>query len=175
MTEQGEVIGNKYGNKDAAYYNLEMLVSAAINRMITQWKSDTNTSNRYEAIMDQVVDRSYDIYRDLVFGNEHFYDYFFESSPIKAISSFNIGSRPAARKTITEIGGLRAIPWVFSWSQSRVMFPGWYGVGSSFKEFIDKIQRISLSYEICTKIGLSSSLSFQMSIWSCQIEHEYCF
>ena len=138
LTEQGEVIGNKYGNKDAAYYNLEMLVSAAINRMITKKKSDTNTSNRYEAIMDQVVDRSYDIYRDLVFGNEHFYDYFFESSPIKAISSFNIGSRPAARKTITEIGGLRAIPWVFSWSQSRVMFPGWYGVGSSFKEFIDK-------------------------------------
>ncbi|HEU3567157.1 TPA: phosphoenolpyruvate carboxylase [Streptococcus pneumoniae] len=138
LTEQGEVIGNKYGNKDAAYYNLEMLVSAAINRMITQKKSDTNTPNRYEAIMDQVVDRSYDIYRDLVFGNEHFYDYFFESSPIKAISSFNIGSRPAARKTITEIGGLRAIPWVFSWSQSRVMFPGWYGVGSSFKEFIDK-------------------------------------
>lgn len=138
LTEQGEVIGNKYGNKDAAYYNLEMLVSAAINRMITQKKSDTNTPNRYEAIMDQVVDRSYDIYRDLVFGNEHFYDYFFESSPIKAISSFNIGSRPSARKTITEIGGLRAIPWVFSWSQSRVMFPGWYGVGSSFKEFINK-------------------------------------
>ncbi|HGR2678286.1 TPA: phosphoenolpyruvate carboxylase [Streptococcus pneumoniae] len=138
LTEQGEVIGNKYGNKDAAYYNLEMLVSAAINRMITQKKSDTNTPNRYEAIMDQVVDRSYDIYRDLVFGNEHFYDYFFDSSPIKAISSFNIGSRPAARKTITEIGGLRAIPWVFSWSQSRVMFPGWYGVGSSFKEFINK-------------------------------------
>ena len=138
LTEQGEVIGNKYGNKDAAYYNLEMLVSAAINRMITKKKSDTNTSNRYEAIMDQVVDRSYDIYRDLVFGNEHFYDYFFESSPIQAISSFNIGSRPAARKTITEIGGLRAIPWVFSWSQSRVMFPGWYGVGSSFKEFIDQ-------------------------------------
>lgn len=138
LTEQGEVIGNKYGNKDAAYYNLEMLVSATINRMITQKKSDTNTPNRYEAIMDQVVDCSYDIYRDLVFGNEHFYDYFFESSPIKAISSFNIGSRPAARKTITEIGGLRAIPWVFSWSQSRVMFPGWYGVGSSFKEFINK-------------------------------------
>ena len=66
LTEQGEVIGNKYGNKDAAYYNLEMLVSAAINRMITKKKSDTNTSNRYEAIMDQVVDRSYDIYRDLV-------------------------------------------------------------------------------------------------------------
>ncbi len=146
LTEQGEVIGNKYGNKDAAYYNLEMLVSATINRMITKKKSDTNTSNRYEYIMDQVVKRSYQIYRDLVFGNEHFYDYFFESSPIKAISSFNIGSRPAARKSITEIGGLRAIPWVFSWSQSRVMFPGWYGVGSSFKEFIDENPKENLAF-----------------------------
>ena len=134
LTEQGEVIGNKYGNKDAAYYNLEMLVSATINRMISEQKR----FDRFGEVMDKVVNRSYDIYRDLVFGNEHFYDYFFESSPIKAISSFNIGSRPAARKTITEIGGLRAIPWVFSWSQSRVMFPGWYGVGSSFKEFIDE-------------------------------------
>ena len=146
LTEQGEVIGNKYGNKDAAYYNLEMLVSATINRMITKKKSDTSTSNRYEHIMDQVVEGSYQIYRDLVFGNEHFYDYFFESSPIKAISSFNIGSRPAARKTITEIGGLRAIPWVFSWSQSRVMFPGWYGVGSSFKEFIDENPEENLAF-----------------------------
>ena len=146
LTEQGEVIGNKYGNKDAAYYNLEMLVSATINRMITKKKSDTSTSNRYEHIMDQVVERSYQIYRDLVFGNEHFYDYFFESSPIKAISSFNIGSRPAARKTITEIGGLRAIPWVFSWSQSRVMFPGWYGVGSSFKELIDENPEENLAF-----------------------------
>ena len=138
LTEQGEVIGNKYGNKDAAYYNLEMLVSATINRMISEQKSPFSMFDRFGEVMDQVVNRSYDIYRDLVFGNEHFYDYFFESSPIKAISSFNIGSRPAARKTITEIGGLRAIPWVFSWSQSRVMFPGWYGVGSSFKEFIDE-------------------------------------
>ena len=138
LTEQVEVIGNKYGNKDAAYYNLEMLVSATINRMIAEQKSPFSMFDRFGEVMDKVVNRSYDIYRDLVFGNEHFYDYFFESSPIKAISSFNIGSRPAARKTITEIGGLRAIPWVFSWSQSRVMFPGWYGVGSSFKEFIDE-------------------------------------
>ena len=145
-TEQGEVIGNKYGNKDAAYYNLEMLVSAAINRMVTHKKSDAHTSNKYERIMDQVVERRYQIYRDLVFGDERFYDYFFESSPIKAISSFNIGSRPAARKTITEIGGLRAIPWVFSWSQSRVMFPGWYGVGSSFKEFIDQDPENNLAF-----------------------------
>ena len=77
------------------------------------------------------------VYRKLVFENPHFHDYFFQATPIKEVSSLNIGSRPAARKKITELSGLRAIPWVFSWSQSRVMFPGWYGVGSAFKHFID--------------------------------------
>ena len=125
LTEQGEVIGNKYGNKDAAYYNLEMLVSATLDRMVTR------------QITDSIVQDSNGIYRDLVFGNEHFYDYFFEASPIKEVSSLNIGSRPAARKTITDISGLRAIPWVFSWSQNRIMLPGWYGVGSAFNHYIE--------------------------------------
>ncbi|MBY5035559.1 phosphoenolpyruvate carboxylase [Streptococcus gallolyticus] len=138
LTEQGEVIGNKYGNKDAAYYNLEMLVSASIDRMVTQMITNPEDLEGYREVMNGIVDDSYVIYRDLVFGNPHFYDYFFAASPIREVSSLNIGSRPAARKTITEIGGLRAIPWVFSWSQNRIMLPGWYGVGSSFKRFIDK-------------------------------------
>nr|WP_239551681.1 phosphoenolpyruvate carboxylase [Streptococcus saliviloxodontae] len=138
LTEQGEVIGNKFGNKDAAYYNLEMLISATLDRMVTRQIVDPNKIDGYRDIMDGIVADSNVIYRDLVFGNPNFYNYFFEASPIKEVSSLNIGSRPAARKTITEISGLRAIPWVFSWSQNRVMFPGWYGVGSSFKNFIDK-------------------------------------
>jgi len=85
LTEQGEVIGNKYGNKDAAYYNLEMLVSATINRMISEQKSPFSMFDRFGEVMDKVVNRSYDIYRDLVFGNEHFYDYFFESSLFLAL------------------------------------------------------------------------------------------
>ncbi|MBF0844974.1 phosphoenolpyruvate carboxylase, partial [Streptococcus danieliae] len=79
---------------------------------------------------------SYQAYRQLVFENPAFYDFFFEASPIAEISSLNIGSRPAARKTITEISGLRAIPWVFSWSQNRMMMPGWYGVGQAFQTLI---------------------------------------
>ncbi|MCS4488708.1 phosphoenolpyruvate carboxylase [Streptococcus sciuri] len=138
LTEQGEIIENKYGNKDAAYYNLEMLISASINRMVTQMIADPSEIDGFREIMDTIVKDSNAIYRDLVFGNPHFYDYFFEASPIKEVSSLNIGSRPAARKTITEISGLRAIPWVFSWSQNRIMFPGWYGVGSAFKHFIDQ-------------------------------------
>ena len=136
LTEQGEVIGNKYGNKDAAYYNLEMLVSAALDRMVTRQIADPEELVDFREVMDGIVHDSNVIYRDLVFGNEHFYDYFFEASPIKEVSSLNIGSRPAARKTITEISGLRAIPWVFSWSQNRIMFPGWYGVGSAFNHYI---------------------------------------
>ena len=137
LTEQGEIIENKYGNKDVAYYNLEMLVSATIDRIVTRMITDANEIDEFRATMDDIVSYSNTVYRDLVFGNPHFYDYFFEASPIKEVSSLNIGSRPAARKTITEISGLRAIPWVFSWSQSRIMFPGWYGVGSAFKHFID--------------------------------------
>ncbi|MEY8700384.1 phosphoenolpyruvate carboxylase [Streptococcus ferus] len=138
LTEQGEVIGNKYGNKDVAYYNLEMMVSATLDRIVTRRVVDGEKLFGYRDIMDGIVADSNIIYRDLVFGNDHFYDYFFSASPIREISSLNIGSRPAARKTITEISGLRAIPWVFSWSQNRIMFPGWYGVGSAFKQFIDK-------------------------------------
>lgn len=137
LTEQGEVIGNKYGNKDAAYYNLEMLVSATLDRMVTRQITDPDELVDFREIMDSIVQDSNGIYRDLVFGNEHFYDYFFEASPIKEVSSLNIGSRPAARKTITDISGLRAIPWVFSWSQNRIMLPGWYGVGSAFNHYIE--------------------------------------
>lgn len=138
LTEQGEVIGTKYGNKDAAYYHLEMLVSATLDRMVTPRITDSQKIEHYRTVMEGIVSDSEQSYRELVFKNPHFYDYFFEASPIKEVSSLNIGSRPAARKTITDISGLRAIPWVFSWSQNRVMLPGWYGVGSSFKRFIDE-------------------------------------
>ena len=151
LTEQGEVIGNKYGNVDAAYYNLEMLVSATLDRMVTQMIADPKEIIHYRATMDAIVADSYDIYRDLVFHHPHFYEYFFAASPIREVSSLNIGSRPAARKTITEISGLRAIPWVFSWSQNRIMLPGWYGVGSSFKRFIDQapenLEKLQKMYE----------------------------
>ncbi|CCK83627.1 Phosphoenolpyruvate carboxylase [Lactobacillus equicursoris 66c] len=140
-TEQGEIIQNKYGNKDAAYYNLEMLVSAAVDRMVSKQVVSQDHVQDFMASMDEIVDDSNKVYRELVFDNPHFQDYFFQATPIKEVSSLNIGSRPAARKKITEFSGLRAIPWVFSWSQSRVMFPGWYGVGSAFKHFIDKDEK----------------------------------
>ncbi|MCO4567216.1 phosphoenolpyruvate carboxylase [Streptococcus infantarius subsp. infantarius] len=151
LTEQGEIIENKYGNKDVAYYNLEMLLSATVDRIVTRMITNPDEIDTFRETMDSIVTYSNGVYRDLVFGNPHFYDYFFEATPIKEVSSLNIGSRPAARKTITEISGLRAIPWVFSWSQSRIMFPGWYGVGSAFKHFIDaeegNLEKLQHMYE----------------------------
>ena len=139
LTEQGEIIAAKYGNSDAAYYNLEALFSAVIQRMNTdKINTDIRDIPEIQIIMDEIVEDSYNKYRELVFKNPNFYNYFFEATPIKEISSLNIGSRPASRKKITDIGGLRAIPWVFSWSQSRIMLPGWYGVGTAFSNYINK-------------------------------------
>ena len=139
LTEQGEIIAAKYGNSDAAYYNLEALFSAVIQRMnADKVNTDIRDIPEIQVIMDEIVEDSYNKYRELVFENPNFYNYFFEATPIKEISSLNIGSRPASRKKITDIGGLRAIPWVFSWSQSRIMLPGWYGVGTAFSNFIKK-------------------------------------
>ena len=145
-----------------------MLVSAALDRMVTRQIADPDELVDFREIMDGIVHDSNVIYRDLVFGNEHFYDYFFEASPIKEVSSLNIGSRPAARKTITEISGLRAIPWVFSWSQNRIMFPGWYGVGSAFNRFIQLKKATSRNFNICLKHGHSSVHFCQTWTWCFQ-------
>ena len=178
VTEQGEVIGNKYGNKDAAYYNLEMLISSTLGRMVTQRVTDTNLLAEFRQLMDGIAEKSYHFYRQLVFDHPGFYDYFFAASPIKEVSSLNIGSRPAARKTITEIGGLRAIPWVFSWSQNRVMLPGWYGVGSCFKDFIDQapgnleiLQRMYQTWPFFH--SLLSNVDMVLSKSNMYIAHQY--
>ena len=142
LTEQGEIIAAKYGNKDAAYYNLETLFSAVIERMNADMINiDIRDIPEIKDMMDEIVEDSYKTYRKLVFEDPNFYNYFFEATPIKEVSSLNIGSRPASRKKITDIGGLRAIPWVFSWSQSSIMLPGWYGVGTAFSNFINKDSR----------------------------------
>lgn len=137
MTEQGEIIQNKYGNKDTAYYNLEMLVSATVDRIASKQIVSEEHVADFRSSMDEIVKESNEVYKKLVFENPNFLDYFLQATPIKEISSLNIGSRPASRKKLSDFSSLRAIPWVFSWSQSRVMFPGWYGVGSAFKHFID--------------------------------------
>ena len=179
LTEQGEIIAAKYGNSDAAYYNLEALFSAVIQRMnADKINTDIRDIPEIQVIMDEIVEDSYNKYRELVFENPNFYNYFFEATPIKEISSLNIGSRPASRKKITDIGGLRAIPWVFSWSQSRIMLPGWYGVGTAFsnfinkdKENIEKLRRMYNHWPFFT--SLLSNVDMVMSKSNMDIAKEY--
>lgn len=136
VTEQGEVIGTKYGNPDTAYYQLENMLVASLSHVLLA--HEVQDSKPYEAVMNRLVDWSYQAYRQLVFATPGFSEFFFQATPIKEVSQLNIGSRPASRKKVTDIDGLRAIPWVFSWSQSRMMFPGWYGVGTAFQRFIEE-------------------------------------
>ena len=179
LTEQGEIIAAKYGNSDAAYYNLEALFSAVIQRMnADKTNTDIRDIPEIQVIMDEIVEDSYNKYRELVFENPNFYNYFFEATPIKEISSLNIGSRPASRKKITDIGGLRAIPWVFSWSQSRIMLPGWYGVGTAFSNFINKdkgnIEKLRKMYkEWPFFTSLLSNVDMVMSKSDMDIAKEY--
>ena len=179
LTEQGEIIAAKYGNSDAAYYNLEALFSAVIQRMnADKINIDIRDIPEIQVIMDEIVEDSYSKYRELVFENPNFYNYFFEATPIKEISSLNIGSRPASRKKITDIGGLRAIPWVFSWSQSRIMLPGWYGVGTAFSNFINKdkgnIEKLRKMYkEWPFFTSLLSNVDMVMSKSDMDIAKEY--
>ena len=179
LTEQGEIIAAKYGNKDAAYYNLETLFSAVIERMNADMVNiDIRDIPEIKDMMDEIVEDSYKTYRKLVFENPNFYNYFFEATPIKEVSSLNIGSRPASRKKITDIGGLRAIPWVFSWSQSRIMLPGWYGVGTAFSNFInkesgniDKLRTMYKDWPFFT--SLLSNVDMVMSKSDMEIAKEY--
>src|SRR5690606_19282599 len=76
-------------------------------------------------------------YRQLVYGTEHFDQYFFQSTPIQEIAGLNIGSRPSSRKATQRIEDLRAIPWSFSWAQCRLPIPGWYGVGTALSRYLE--------------------------------------
>ncbi len=136
LTEQGEVIGAKYGNPDLGFKNLEALVSAALES--SALTTEDAAWDDYEKIISEISGLSYTSYRDLVYNTEGFSNFFFEVTPINAIAGLNIGSRPSSRKKTQTLESLRAIPWVFSWSQTRIMLPGWYGTGSAFTKWIEK-------------------------------------
>ncbi len=130
VTEQGEVIAAKYGNPDVGRRNLETLVAATLEATLLPERGDAPRAAFLEA-MDELSAHAFRAYRGLVYETEGFERYFWESTVISEIAELNIGSRPASRKKSTAIEDLRAIPWVFSWAQCRLMLPGWYGFGSA--------------------------------------------
>ncbi|SSY71127.1 phosphoenolpyruvate carboxylase [Alysiella crassa] len=131
ITEQGEVITAKYGDPSNATRNLETLVSATLEATLLPAVQDPDVD-----LMNALSASSFKHYRALI-TREGFIDYFLQTSPIEQIASLNLGSRPASRKTLARIQDLRAIPWVFSWTQNRLMLPAWYGFGSAVNELCE--------------------------------------
>jgi phosphoenolpyruvate carboxylase len=132
VTEQGEVVASKYSNPEVGRRNLEILVAATLEASLLT-PDDHAPRGAYLPAMETLSDAAFRAYRGLVYETPGFEEYFWASTPITEISTLNIGSRPASRRKTRRIEDLRAIPWVFSWAQCRLMLPGWYGFGSAVK------------------------------------------
>ena len=130
ITEQGEVIGSKYSNPELGRRNLEILAAATFEATLLA-KDHAAPRTEYLHAMDELSELAFQAYRNMVYETPGFERYFWESTVISEIAELNIGSRPASRKKSTAIEDLRAIPWVFSWAQCRLMLPGWFGFGAA--------------------------------------------
>ncbi|HUP28609.1 MAG TPA: phosphoenolpyruvate carboxylase [Usitatibacter sp.] len=133
LTEQGEVIASKYANREIGRRNLEALFAATVRATLDAAPHEGH--EQFHAAMEELSRDAMAAYRELVYGTEGFPEYFRATTPINEISELNIGSRPASRKNSQRIEDLRAIPWVFSWAQCRVMLPGWFGFGAAVDAF----------------------------------------
>lgn len=134
LTEQGEVISDRYSNDAIAHRHLEQLVDAVL--LSSGKRPEMVQEETWGTIMEELGEHSFDAYKDLV-NHPDFLTYFHEATPIDQIGQLNIGSRPSKRKQTKGIQDLRAIPWVFAWTQSRVNLPGWYGLGTGVETWLD--------------------------------------
>ncbi len=134
ITEQGEMVAAKYAHPAQARRNLETLTAATIAASLDRAEL-LGTDDRFGTAMVELSERAMAAYRGLVYDDPGFVEFFRGITPIGEISRLNIGSRPASRTASSRIEDLRAIPWVFGWSQCRLSLPAWYGVGTAFDDF----------------------------------------
>ena len=134
ITEQGEVLASKYSLPELALFNLEKITSAVIQGSLLRTGFDD--IQPWHEIMEELAARSRQHYRALIYEQPDFIDFFHSVTPIEEISQLQISSRPARRGGKKDLGSLRAIPWVFSWTQSRFLLPAWYGVGTALRDFL---------------------------------------
>jgi phosphoenolpyruvate carboxylase len=135
LTEQGETIQAKYADARIGRHHLELLVAALLQASLLA-KRPPRSHAKFEAALEEIAGHAHGAYRALVHETDGFAEFFFSATPIAEIMELNIGSRPASRRTTGRIEDLRAIPWVFSWGQSRVLLPGWYGFGSGVEAYL---------------------------------------
>jgi phosphoenolpyruvate carboxylase len=133
ITEQGEIIAAKYGTRESAATNLEAIAAATLLASLESASLSGESGRRFAAAMENLSAEAFRAYRGLVYKTAGFPEFFRQLTPLLEISELKIGSRPASRTDSQRIEDLRAIPWVFSWAQARVMLPGWYGVGDAMQ------------------------------------------
>ena len=132
MTEQGEVLSAKFSLPEIAHRELELAGSAVlVSTLAPASGPDAERLERYGEVMTEMARRSAEVYRDLVYGDPDLEAFFHAATPVDEISRLQLGSRPARRTPSRDIAGFRAIPWVFSWTQARIVLPAWFGLGSA--------------------------------------------
>jgi phosphoenolpyruvate carboxylase len=151
ITEQGEVISLKYSNPTIAQRNLEQLASGVIAAYLLPPNSvSSTTQQRWEGWLSELAERSRESYQRFVYGTPELSEYFWQATPIDLLEHLRYGSRPSRRKQTADIRQLRAIPWVFSWTQSRHLISAWYGLGTALDSFAregDGRKRLRAMYE----------------------------
>jgi len=136
ITEQGEVIGYRYNNREIARRHLHQVMNAVI--LALGHASEYQVRPEWSAAMEQLSELGRQAFRSLVYENKHFIDFWQQATPINELSQLRISSRPAKRGNGEDFAAIRAIPWVFSWMQNRAIIPSWYGVGYAFQTYCEQ-------------------------------------
>lgn len=152
ITEQGEVLSSRYSLKGIAYRSLEQATSALIQLAVLNKYPEANEKEAdWEAALKEISEKAMVKYQDLIFRDPGFLDFFKQTTPLAEISELNIGSRPAKRNNSDRFEDLRAIPWVFSWTQSRYLLPAWYAAGTGLQAYVNgdenRLRKLQEMYE----------------------------
>jgi phosphoenolpyruvate carboxylase len=160
ITEQGEVLNFKYADEVLAERNLELMIAASLDALARPNARDPQghftgvLKPEWVAALDELSEISFAFYRKHILENEDVITYFEQSTPVGELEGAKIGSRPARRKATRNIGDLRAIPWVFGWTQSRLLVPAWFGVGHALSEYLERPGALELFKDMAREFPL---------------------
>ncbi len=160
ITEQGEVLNFKYADEVLAERNLELMIAASLDALARPNARDPEghftgvLKPAWEAALDELSEISFGFYRKHILDDADVVTYFEQSTPVGELEHAKIGSRPARRNKSPKLSDLRAIPWVFGWTQSRLMVPAWFGVGIAIEEFTKKAGALGLLQEMAREFPL---------------------
>jgi phosphoenolpyruvate carboxylase len=160
ITEQGEVLNFKYADEVLAERNLELMIAASLDALARPNARDPQghftgrLKPEWEAALDELSNLSFAFYRANILDNPDVIEYFEQSTPVGELEQAKIGSRPARRKASRNIADLRAIPWVFGWTQSRLLVPAWFGVGHALTAYLERPGALELLREMAREFPL---------------------